>query len=383
MTILAAVVFILYFTLFPWSIDWSLIGSIPPWTPFRTRADYVDCVVNVILFLPLGLASMRKGSGLVRGVLVTVAGGLLSFTVEVIQQGIPGRNSSMRDVLMNLIGTGAGAWLSVQWQANPASRSMWDEVRGILRGPSLSLLLLAAMWQAFPFMPSLRITKLADAWGAVKHPQWPWMEMVDVFLVAVVLAGAAVHLRSWRRFVPPLLLLALLCGQAIISDIVLSPARLIAAVAGLAGAAIYWRGQERWRYLALGIVLFLWLGIRELSPFRFSTMAARFEWVPFAAMLSDAAEPYVRTLAGKTLVYGATAWCLWRGGWTSISAAAAPMVLLAAGEWLQRYLPGRTPESTDVVMALIGFVLLRWTIGGDSLRSNEEPSPAGRPIDRA
>ncbi len=65
-----------------------------------------DLVLNVILFMPFGIALGR------RGVRPLVALGLalaVSGTVEAVQYVLPGRSSTLRDVLTNALGGGLGA----------------------------------------------------------------------------------------------------------------------------------------------------------------------------------------------------------------------------------------------------------------------------------
>ena len=63
-----------------------------------------DALLNLVLFLPLGFAL----AGIVRKLPALLLGSLLSLVIEVAQLGIPGRDSSLSDLLFNTVGTAVG-----------------------------------------------------------------------------------------------------------------------------------------------------------------------------------------------------------------------------------------------------------------------------------
>ena len=82
--------------------------------PRSLRGKERDLSLNVILFIPLGVLGRRSlrhaGVGPLPALLAAVGGSLaLSLTMETLQHFIPGRYSSLVDVLMN----GGGATLGV------------------------------------------------------------------------------------------------------------------------------------------------------------------------------------------------------------------------------------------------------------------------------
>lgn len=88
----------------------ALALEVPP--SFRGKAR--DLSLNVILFVPLGVLGRRSlrraGVAPLSTLLVVVGGSLaLSLTMETLQHFIPGRFSSLVDVLMN----GGGAMIAV------------------------------------------------------------------------------------------------------------------------------------------------------------------------------------------------------------------------------------------------------------------------------
>jgi VanZ family protein len=68
-------------------------------------AAMADAITNVVLFVPLGLALALNGR---RGPLAILYAAALSFAIEMAQNLIPGRDPSLRDLLMNTLGGGVG-----------------------------------------------------------------------------------------------------------------------------------------------------------------------------------------------------------------------------------------------------------------------------------
>jgi hypothetical protein len=110
-------------------------------------------------------------------------------------------------------------------------------------------------------------------------------------------------------------------------------------------------GIEAWAFLAV-IVL------RGLSPFRFVPQATPFEWIPFGATLSSEWQSAAAILIEKAFYYGTAIWLLRTVGMSWMRAAIMATGVLGAIEIVQIHLPGRTPETTDPMLALLlGFAL--------------------------
>jgi VanZ family protein len=116
---------VLYASLFPftdWSWPagqnlWTLLAL--PWPPWR---DPFDGWVNLLGYLPLGallmIASRRSGVGLLPSLLIAMGGpALLSASAEVLQNFLPRRHPSLKDLAMNSLGAAVGALLALAAQA--------------------------------------------------------------------------------------------------------------------------------------------------------------------------------------------------------------------------------------------------------------------------
>ena len=73
-----------------------------------------DALLNVLLFVPFGLSLRLLGKSYIR---IVITGLLMSASIELLQLVIPGRDSSLRDVVTNTIGAGLGALLWSHWRA--------------------------------------------------------------------------------------------------------------------------------------------------------------------------------------------------------------------------------------------------------------------------
>lgn len=100
-----------------------------------------DFTLNILLFVPLGVGLALIGSRLPVAIL---AGFIVSAAIEIAQTRIPGRFSSLSDVISNTMGTLLGAGLVVWW---PARKKWWRIV-----GPALAVAIGAAWVLAVPMM---------------------------------------------------------------------------------------------------------------------------------------------------------------------------------------------------------------------------------------
>jgi len=118
----AIVLAILAATLVP-----SRSGILRPFSPCLT-CDFrwlADGVLNVALFVPLGLAAGWRATSFWR---VAVAGALLSTAIEVLQMMVPGRDPSLRDIVANTTGAALGAALIYRprvWMLPTARQATW------------------------------------------------------------------------------------------------------------------------------------------------------------------------------------------------------------------------------------------------------------------
>lgn len=114
----------------------------------------------------------------------------------------------------------------------------------------------------------------------------------------------------------------------------------------------------RRQFRVAAVLLLIWLLLDELRPFHFHGPAQRFWWLPFESWFAGALESYYGIIFGKLFFYTAILRVERNSGMRWIRVLVAPGAILFAGELAQRYLPGRTPEITDLALLAAGAVLL-------------------------
>src|SRR3989442_8458181 len=130
-------------------------STLSGWSFYLTSCDaaLAELIANLILFIPLGITLTLSGLKPMR---VIAARALLSFTVEFLQQWIPGRDPSLGDIIASRKGTAFGFLLvsaAPIWLFAPPRRSAWQAL-----GTAIVALLVwygaaAMVRQSFPPLP--------------------------------------------------------------------------------------------------------------------------------------------------------------------------------------------------------------------------------------
>jgi hypothetical protein len=181
----------------------------------------------------------------------------------------------------------------------------------------------------------------------------PLVSAAALWYVTGLLLPAA----GFRR-APELLTLSVLAipAQFLIVERQPVPSDLLGAIAGLALFA--WRSRskpvtktEAWAFAAV-------IAFRGLSPFQFTPASIPFTWIPFGGVLEADWQFAVMVMLEKLFWYTSAIWLLCAAGLRLIQAVASVAAILAVIEIAQVHLPGRVPETTDPILAVImGFVL--------------------------
>ncbi len=127
----------------------------------------------------------------------------------------------------------------------------------------------------------------------------------------------------------------------------------------IVGLVVLAFGIFRWQNRAVVPLLLIWLAFEELRPFHFQSPPQPFWWLPFESWFVGAPDSYYGTFFGKLFLYTAILCVERTAGMRWIWALVAPGAILFAGELAQCYLPGRTPETTDLFLLAAGAVLLK------------------------
>ena len=133
------------------------------------EAAVAEAIQNLLLFVPLGMALAWKGIRPLRAIAI---GAGLSFTVEFIQQWLPGRDPSTGDILCNTISTAIGGglvWNARRWLFVQPRRAAWQALATALAAATVWLGSGALLRPIFPPPPYHDVwTPDFNYWGQYK-----------------------------------------------------------------------------------------------------------------------------------------------------------------------------------------------------------------------
>jgi VanZ family protein len=365
--LLLVIALIVYGSLYPWHFDFDRSGVNPLWVLLHGWPEGIDrfvlrdAAINLLLYFPLGMAAFlaaarRHGRFVAFGAALLIALGL-SASMEMLQIYDPGRTCDLFDVICDLTGAAAGAMAALVFHPELDSLARRQTGR---HGPAG--LLLAACWasyQLFPFFPVLSQTKLRASLDLLAGTTS--LSAVEVWANAAEWLAAALVLEAvFGRMRPRWLLAAMACLP--LRLFIAERSVTLSEALGAALALLLWSLLPERKRLPAGLLLLAAaVVLRELSPFRLAVTPHAFSWIPFAATFDSERQSATVILLRKAFEYGALVWLLRTQGTSYARAAAAVAGSLAVLEAIQRYLPGRTPESTDSVVALL-MALVLWRL---------------------
>ena len=363
------VAFILYGSL--WPFRWR---PLPPGTPLgpllldhllRAPGGRGDVLANLLLYAPLGflLGALLPGRwpAAARLLVPGLAGALLSALVELLQIWVGGRVSSGADLALNAIGALAGAGLALLL----GGRALFAAGhRHRLADPMAGLLVLAWLgWRFHPYVPALD-------WQAWKDNLKPLLlhpvaeplrttQLLVSWTSAALLAEAAAGAAA--RWLVPAGLGVALAAEVAIPGKALTLAEALALGAALPAWAMLRRDPARaapaMAAAMLGVLL-----IERLAPFEFVAMPRSFGWIPFRSLVAGSLGAGLQAILAKLFLQGAALFWLLRCGLRLWPATALLAVLVFVASLAQCWLPGRSAEITDMLLALglgLAFHLLR------------------------
>jgi VanZ family protein len=333
-----------------------------------------DIAANLVLYAPLGFAlcfaALARLRAPVAVLLATLCCALLSATMEVAQLHVAGRSASGLDLILNTLGGGLGA-AAAPFLARTARRMPGN---ALAPAEPLAALLLACWlaYRLYPYIPSIDLSEWrASLAPLIRRPELDpvrALRLAVLWLVAARLLGAA-----WPRLGGALpfaaLVLGVLAAAVPIVDRRLTPPELLAGVAAL----LAWPLLRRLPRLDLLLLLALCAVVvaEGTAPHRIVETPRDFNWVPFRAVMRGHWGNGLQALFYKFFLYGGVLWLALRSGIPWLVAAVATVALALGLSVFQTWLPGRSAESTDAVLAALA-ALLAW------LASRPRPLPPPR-----
>ena len=381
--LLAYALLLVYGTLFPFN-GWLTLET-SPWSLMLQRGigntSKADILTNLLVYMPFGLLLMRalgNYSSLARRILlVTLASALLSLTLEYLQTHLPGRVPSVLDLILNTLGGFCGALFSLSLRPDTTVgrnlyriRSMYFH-SGALANLGLLALGFWALSQLSPLVPSIDLGNLRHGLKPLWHTVQNFTSLESIRVVEYALSITAAGIISstlLRTRYNALLIFAGFVSLVLLLKIPvlgrqLSLEAVIGLAIGLAVTVLVYDRPLRFRILTatvaiLGMVLASGLHVPADTA---GIPPAAFNWVPFRSHLSNNITglidilgnlwPFIALSFVAQLVNSKQRLLLMLAG----SCIIFPLIF--ALEWYQQYLPGRSPDITDAIIAVIAWLL--------------------------
>jgi VanZ family protein len=329
----------------------TLLGT---WRNPPGRGDFL---ANILLYAPFGyfcflaLGARMAAPWRIIGALLCGVG--LSCAMELLQY-YDDRDTELMDVLSNSIGTLVGIVCSY---LHP--ERLWGKTIPLQADARIPLMLMAALaaYKLFPFVPVIDLHKY---WHAIRpllsFPQNFGPDLFRHFATWSVAAAAFQRAIAGRK--APLFYLgfagAVMVGKVFVDGALLS----LPELAGVALAFVLMALPGRRTLMAASALLLVCYIVRaRLEPFVWLETPRPFGWIPFLGFMQGSIGVDILSFLEKFFLYGGTIWLLRELGVKPRMGAAVVALLLFATSWAERYLPGRSAEITDPLLAiLIGLV---------------------------
>jgi VanZ family protein len=372
-------VIIAYGSLYPFEFSLPKAGPGPVQALLRTWANTPgrgDFLANVLLYIPLGFFAVltpgQRYTAIYRCLGALLLGILLSISMELAQYYDVGRDTQATDIYANVAGTVLGATFGVV----VGGSFRWPLVDQIAANRVPALILSAwVAYRLYPFVPTIDLHKYWDTLKPVILT--PNLSAYDLFRhSAIWLIVYALVAKIGGAALSPWLLLPLFAGAVLFSKILIITTTLsLAELAGAIVAYVIWamfRRSQR-AYLVIAIAMFSATVVAQrLEPFQFTAQSVPFGWIPFRSFMHGSVEIDVLAFLEKFFHYGGWIWLLMEARVSRRAAAALVAGILFATSVAETYLPHRSGEVTDAVMALA-------IAGVFALMNNEDEAANSQP----
>jgi VanZ family protein len=280
--------------------------------------------------------------------------------MELAQYYVPDRVSAADDVYANLIGTVLGAIVG----SFAAGNYRWLTLREVAANRIPCLLL--ALWLAYRLYPYVPTIDLHKYWAALKPVVLsPRPSGYDAFRYAAIwltigtlIEALGGRRRGWLLF--PLFAAAVLAAKVVIVGKALSAPEIAGAMIAVPLWVLLTVGLGlQFRVRVITLVFAAYVIAERLAPFQFTAYGRSFGWIPFRSFLYGSLELNILSFLEKAFLYGALIWLLEKSGLRPRVAVILVATILFATSWAEIYLPGRSAEITDALMALlIGAIIV-------------------------
>ena len=369
------VALVVYGSLYPltgWTVPSEPLFSFltAPVASYDSRADVLT---NILAYIPLGILLVWSFPTRRRVLIVTaatLAGGLLSLTMESVQMFLPSRTSSKIDLLTNLMGTLVGAIAGSVFRSDSvvtlhlrSTRDAWFETQ---EGANVGLcaVLLWGLSQLSPFVPSMDVSSIREGlsplWQTLNDPSS--LSLLRTFSYSLDITGMGLLMtvvtRRGRKITLPFLLAV---GFVLfLKPLIVSRQLGLEPICGLALAGlllVVTPKPKGLRALLAMFSIFAGFAMAEMTP---ATGGFHpFNWIPFAGQIDNTVKGFGSILEGTWPFVALAALAILGFGIKRkpmMYIGSILLILVFGFEWVQQGIPGRYADITVVILAAVGWI---------------------------
>jgi VanZ family protein len=380
--LIAVIALIAYGSLYPFrfepeAVRGGLLEAVKELT--WARAGRGDRVSNVLLYLPLGFCAylwLSARLGFVRTALAAlVLGFSVSFSIEIAQAYLSPRVPSLKDLALNVLGTGLGVIAGAGWAALSAMLPIPSRSEAPRRDPAaVSVIVLWLGWRLAPFTPRFDLGQLKNALRPLFDPNLHFAAVASYLCFWLIVSHALFLVTRRQVHVEALLILiaVVLTGRLLVGQQGFVPSELAALLLVLPGMIVFdrIRPQPTQALLLLGLTAIV--VVERLFPFNFRPGAGSFELLTPWHWAVAGFPVHSPSLMQKLFVLAAFWWLLRQLGASARTAGFALVGFVLGIEILQLWLPHRQASVGEPLLALLVALGLSVISGGHP--------PAARPL---
>jgi hypothetical protein len=135
----------------------------------------------------------------------------------------------------------------------------------------------------------------------------------------------------------------------------------LAQIAGIAVAFVVWRLLPSFaaRVRTAAVLMGAYAIVFRLHPFVFSARPGPFGWVPFLSFMQGSVDVDVQSFFEKVFLYGGLIWLLAGAGLAMRLSTLLVTGIVLAASFIQVFIPGRSAEITDAILAMAVGEIIR------------------------
>jgi len=363
--------------------EWQLLEFSEWFASFESETRYVprsDFILNILIYIPLGLLISILLRTRVEGSLLLVYSSLIAagfaLGMELIQSFIPSRAHSFIDLLMNSIGSFAGALIhhvtkkhSTLGKKLRSLRYSWF-MKGRYAELGMVIIALWALSEISPLAPALKVSMLLNDFalftqGLLDVSQWQWLNILsfgfEIFVLFYITECILVNKNS-TQFIFGIFAGIIIYLKIPVADIQLSPDFFWGLILGI-GLYFGFKNQTtKIRILlAIGALVSTYL-IHQLNYPSHSSIEnyTAFNWLPFdsdAKRINRVTE--ILNIAWTFLALSFLTLSLKQTYIKKNGAIGLGIVIIVAfiTEWQQQFLQHTSADITEVLIAVFAWAL--------------------------